>query len=75
MSGHNWSGWPGAWCLDCGIEDPQERALALNYLDPFTGTWDTSIPEAKKLLEYSIANKDCSEPYSNKHNPYKMDKP
>lgn len=25
---HDWSGWPGAWCLDCGIEDPMELALA-----------------------------------------------
>jgi hypothetical protein len=25
---HHWSGWPGAWCLDCGIEDPVEIALA-----------------------------------------------
>ena len=21
---HRWSGWPGAWCLDCGREDPTE---------------------------------------------------
>jgi len=21
---HRWSGWPGAWCLDCGQEDPRE---------------------------------------------------
>jgi hypothetical protein len=25
---HNWSGWPGAFCLDCGIEDHLEQALA-----------------------------------------------
>jgi hypothetical protein len=23
-----WSGWPGAWCLDCGRSDPREDALA-----------------------------------------------
>ena len=27
-SGHRWSGWPGAWCLYCGVEDPREVALA-----------------------------------------------
>lgn len=27
-SSHRWSGWPGAVCLDCGIEDPREIALA-----------------------------------------------
>jgi len=25
---HNWSGWPGAWCLDCGQEDPDELVEA-----------------------------------------------
>ena len=25
---HRWSGWPGAFCLDCGIEDPAEIELA-----------------------------------------------
>lgn len=28
MSEHRWSGWPGAWCLDCGIADPIEECLA-----------------------------------------------
>jgi len=21
---HRWSGWPGAWCLDCGCEDTMD---------------------------------------------------
>lgn len=25
---HRWSGWPGAYCLDCGCEDPFEATLA-----------------------------------------------
>ena len=24
---HNWSGWPGAFCLDCRTEDPAEICL------------------------------------------------
>jgi hypothetical protein len=28
MDAHRWSGWPGAWCLDCGAEDPYELCLA-----------------------------------------------
>lgn len=24
QTGHRWSGWPGPWCLDCGIEGPEE---------------------------------------------------
>ena len=39
MSQHNWSGWPGAFCLKCGREDPTERAVALNEMDPYTGEW------------------------------------
>lgn len=30
---HRWSGWPGAWCLDCGCEDPREVALADGRVD------------------------------------------
>ena len=25
---HRWSGWPGAYCLYCGIDDPAEYCLA-----------------------------------------------
>ena len=25
---HRWSGWPGAYCLDCGAEDQAEVCLA-----------------------------------------------
>ena len=25
---HNWSGWPGAVCLICGVEDVREMCLA-----------------------------------------------
>ena len=28
MADHRWSGWPGAWCLDCGVEDQAEVCLA-----------------------------------------------
>lgn len=26
-SNHRWSGWPGAWCLDCGCEDVTDRLV------------------------------------------------
>lgn len=26
--GHRWSGWPGAYCMYCFIEDPREICLA-----------------------------------------------
>jgi hypothetical protein len=28
INGHNYSGWPGAYCLNCGQEDPEELELA-----------------------------------------------
>lgn len=28
MAEHRWSGWPGAWCLDCGQEDQGEICIA-----------------------------------------------
>jgi hypothetical protein len=28
MSAHRWSGWPGAWCLDCGQEDQNEICVS-----------------------------------------------
>jgi hypothetical protein len=34
MKQHRWSGWPGAYCLDCGCENPIEIALADgNYIE------------------------------------------
>jgi hypothetical protein len=27
---HRWSGWPGAFCLDCGAEDANEVCIALH---------------------------------------------
>lgn len=51
---HRWSGWPGAWCLDCGCEDANEVALA-DGADP-----ETMVDQ----------NTECPEPGSNRHNPY-----
>lgn len=34
MSGHRWSGWPGAYCLRCGAEQVLELALAENWFAP-----------------------------------------
>lgn len=30
MKEHRWSGWPGAYCLDCGAEDQREICLAVH---------------------------------------------
>ena len=31
MGLHRWSGWPGAFCLRCGAEDPREVCLGDNF--------------------------------------------
>ena len=53
---HRWSGWPGAWCLDCGVEDARELCLADGHLHAGS-------------LEQCV-NAPCSMPGSNWHNPY-----
>lgn len=57
MTEHRWSGWPGAWCLDCGIEDAQERCVSLHE-DGCTR------PECQ--------NGPCPEPGSGRHDPYRQ---
>jgi hypothetical protein len=34
---HRWNGWPGAFCLKCGAEDPQEIAISQEWWDEDTG--------------------------------------
>ena len=67
---HHWSGWPGAWCLDCGLEDPMEHALATNLYDPYTDTWEDT-EQARTFREEAVANKYCPCPGSDNYNPYK----
>jgi hypothetical protein len=59
---HRWSGWPGAWCLDCGKEDPMERILADGLVD------DDMRPLPGALTEDDM--KPCAEPGSKRHDPY-----
>lgn len=46
---HHWSGWPGAYCLHCGSEDPMEIANADNEYDAWESTWRTE--EARQRFE------------------------
>jgi hypothetical protein len=55
---HRWSGWPGAWCLDCGIEDPREICLADGHDD------DCQLS--------GCTPGDCLEPGSKRHDPYAL---
>jgi hypothetical protein len=60
---HRWSGWPGAWCLDCGQDDPAEIALA-----------DGKFDDDGLLLPDALRPEDvqpCTEPGSGRFDPYK----
>jgi hypothetical protein len=73
MSGHRWSGWPGAWCLDCGCEHNLEYALACPDCiipccpeDDARGMPTRLCPEHLKTQELE----DCPEPGSKRNDPY-----
>ena len=63
MTGHRWSGWPGAWCLDCGCEDPAEIALA-------DGVFEID-EQGMPVVIIAASQYECPDPGSNRHNPYK----
>lgn len=62
MVEHRWSGWPGAWCLDCGCEDPREIALTEGQCDE------------NGLVNVDQGLMECKEPNSNRYNPYHKEK-
>jgi hypothetical protein len=73
MSEHRWSGWPGAWCLDCGIEDPHETALALGDCIEVA---DDTTPLGFHFEFPNVVVRPCPCPGAGRFDPYrKEDKP
>lgn len=66
MAEHRWSGWPGAWCLDCGIEDQFELAIGDGVYEPYKNRW---TDEARRNAAERIMS-TCAEPSSKRHDPY-----
>lgn len=62
MTEHRWSGWPGAWCLDCGKPDPREERLA-------SGDFDVD-GDGMPVVKVTEEEMTCAEPGSNRFNPY-----
>lgn len=58
MKEHRWSGWPGAWCLDCGQD------CKLEFLEENGGDYKSDAEELKHLTD------ECPEPGSQRHDPY-----
>ena len=69
---HNWSGWPGAWCLDCGIDDPWESALACDecHVESFPGDNPTVLCAVHDKYMSQEPVRDCPDPGSGRHDPY-----
>lgn len=68
---HNWSGWPGAWCLDCGAEDQREVCLA--QACGVVHVWFAQEDEDGPLPRPPLCpNKPCPEPGSRRHDPYQV---
>jgi hypothetical protein len=64
-----WSGWPGAWCLDCGIDDPYETALAT---DDCIEVDDPSTPFLGFRYEFpNVKLEPCPCPGEGRFDPYK----
>ena len=83
MNEHRWSGWPGAWCLDCGISDPIEQCVADGDADAYCTAckefWPQGICFANTEGDWhTIENmtcekhvlEPCPEPMSHNHDPY-----
>jgi hypothetical protein len=73
MSEHNWSGWPGAWCLSCGCDDPYEIALAdglIDFIDDPQNPREQLMVIAPEVQEQLNKAMICPEPGSNRFNPY-----
>lgn len=68
-AGHRWSGWPGAWCLDCGVEDQVELAIADGVYDPVENTW---YDEERETACATIM-RSCPEPNSKRFDPYQRE--
>jgi hypothetical protein len=77
-----YSGYPGAWCLDCGREDPMELALALGevYFKCSLDKSDCACQTPDEWLKCEnfgpvyknpLPSMECTEPGSNRFNPYK----
>jgi len=72
---HRWSGWPGAWCLDCGTEDKRETICVVEHRTPCPACSGTGCGMCYQTGEgpcprSECKNDPCLEPGSNRHNPY-----
>ena len=62
MKEHHWSGWPGAYCLDCGRGDAWEWAIAMGAYDVIEKKFYPCFEEnmtAGQVQEYVEKMRQC----------------
>jgi hypothetical protein len=77
MSGHRWSGWPGAWCLDCGCECNLESAICCPDCYVPSCPEEEAKDSVTRLCPEHLSTQeatDCTEPGSKRHDPYAQEK-
>jgi hypothetical protein len=65
VAAHRWSGWPGAWCLDCGAECAEEVCIGEHEHAHVSATAENPMG-----VEPQCRSGPCPEPGSDRHNPY-----
>lgn len=71
---HRWSGWPGAYCMLCGMSDPHESAVADGEF-PFPLDLDKPTQEEQEKMKQWYIKNDAQDCPRNGHHkdPYKID--
>lgn len=60
MIPHRWSGWPGAMCLDCGVDDQRELCIAVHDVLLKCVYEHSLCEEGHPMQECSVhVNHDC----------------
>lgn len=54
-----WSGWPGAYCLTCGKEDPMEQAVADGNYNPLDYESGEGLSPTWKPGTHRLYNFNC----------------
>lgn len=67
MNDHHWSGWPGAWCLDCGAECL--LAAQIDCIECFIVCCPQDEGKEEKVCTKHV-QKPCLHPGENLFNPY-----
>jgi len=70
VSEHRWSGWPGAWCLDCGAPDVMEVCVAEHNDSLICVEGHGLCTEHPANVCKVHVNGPCPEPGSKRCDPY-----